>query len=521
MSRLTLLLVLTVGCAGTRSPLPDRALISEVISAPSVVPPAPITVLPLPPTAKTNPIPNQNILTLEEIFSNLSTTFPLILAIEQERVIANGGRLSAEGNFDTLLKARVSDQNGTFSNGRLDFSVDQPIMENGGSVFAGWRMGQGNFPIYYGDRKTADGGEFRAGFSLPILRDRPIDRRRVALRQAQILEQLADPFIQRTRLDISRAAAVAYWNWVAAGIQYRIASDLLNLARDRQDFVDERFKLGADPESVTVLNRRLTASRQESLLSAERTLQQAAIRLSLYYRTADGTAIVPAAERLPDTLLKLIPESPRSNQLEADIQIARQNRPEIIRFQLLKDRAATELALARNRTQPSLNFFAAASQDLGFSKKTFIGSGPFSTDRTNAEFGLSYELEAQRREALGRLRTAQGLLAQLTSQERFAFDEITAQVQDATSELIQTFKRLEQAREEYQQAIRVRDLETESFRRGRTSLIDLNLQEIATAEAQFKVAALAASYQRAINDYLITLGLDPAIQSTAKPNNQP
>jgi cobalt-zinc-cadmium efflux system outer membrane protein len=506
MFRFAALALLMAGCAATRSPLPDRAQIRETLSVP-VVPaaPAPDRLPDAPPILTDASRP----LSLDDVINQLSASFPLILAIEQERGIAAGQKLTAEGSFDTILRARAVDQSGTFSNGRVDLLAEQPILGNGGSVFAGWRVGDGNFPIYYGDRKTADGGEFRTGVVLPLARDRTIDRRRVALRQAQIQEQLADPTIRRARLDYARAAALAYWSWVAAGEQYRIARELLALARDRQGFVDERFKLGADPETLPVLNKRLTASREESLLSAERGLQSAAFRLSLFLRDPAGNPTVPAATQLPAGILDKMPAEPRRNQLADDVVVALRNRPEIERFQLLKERAATDLALARNRTRPGVNAFAAAAQDVGFSKKTAGGSGPFATDRTTAEFGVTFELEAQRRDALGRLRAAEALLAQLAAQERFARDEIAVQIQDATSEIVLTYKRLERAREEYRQAARVRELETESFRLGRTSLVDLNLQEIATAEAQLKIAVTAGAYYRAIAEYLAALGIEP------------
>ncbi len=509
------LFVLAAGCAGTRSPVPDRAMIREAIAVPAV-PEAPVPArLPEPPPQK--PVATQT-LGLDEVLNSLAGSFPLLLAMEQERAIAGGQRIAAEGSFDTLLRARAADQTGTFSSARLDFVAEQPILENGGSVFAGWRLGDGNFPIYNGDRKTADGGEFRAGVAVPLMRDRPIDRRRVALRQAQIQEQLADPMIRRARLDFSRAAAFAYWTWAAAGEQYRVARELLGLARDRQGFVDERFKLGADPETLPVLNKRLTASREESLLAAERGLQAAAFRLSLFLRDAAGNPVVPAPSRLPGGLLDGAIAPPRENQLAEDVAVAQRNRPELERFRLLKERAATDVALARNRTRPAVNAFAAAAQDVGFAKKTAGGDGPFATDRTTAEFGLTFELEAQRRDALGRLRTAEAQLAQTAAQERYARDEIAAQVQDATSELLLTYRRLERAREEYRLAVRVRDLETESFRQGRTSLIDLNLQEIATAEAQLKIVATTGAYYRAVAEYLTALGIEPGqTRSDVKP----
>jgi outer membrane protein, heavy metal efflux system len=499
----------TCGCAGTRSPIPDGANIIDPILISTLEEPTPPNPLPPAPTIPAPPTPVGGALRLENVISSVTNNFPLLLAVEQEREITAGQRLSAEGGFDTQLRARASDQNGSFSNGRLDFSAEQPILANGGSVFGGWRLGDGNFPIYSNDRKTADGGEFRAGITMPLLRDRNIDRRRVALRQAQISEQLADPLIMRARLDFARSAAFSYWSWVAAGEQYRIAQELLNLANVRQKLFDAQAKAGAIADTQVALNRRLVAAREEAVLASERLVQAAAIRLSLFLRTDNADPIIPQASQLPTDFFANEPTKPTADQLTVDVQTALQNRPEFTRLTLLKERAATDLALARNRIMPGLNAFVAASQDVGFSKKTFSGSGPFGTDRTNAEFGLTFELEAQRREALGRLRTAQGQMAQLLNQERYTRDEITTQVQDAVSELQLTSQRLERAREELKQANRVLELETASFKRDAINLVQLNLQEVAAAEAQVKVASLLAQYYRALAEYYTTLGLVP------------
>lgn len=493
------------GCAGLQSPAPPDAHL-DAVPLPPVLPPPPEVPPALPDPPPPVPAAGGAPLALPDVLASVRTHFPLLYAIEQEREIAAGQRLTAEGQFDTVLRARGAEQGGAFANGRLDAVVEQPVAETGGGVFAGWRLGQGNFPVYYGDRKTAEGGEFRAGFTLPLLRDRDIDRRRVALRQAQIAEQLADPAVRRARLDYLRSAAQAYWAWVGAGAQYRVAEELLKLARDRQAFIDERRAQNLDPETVQALNRRLAANREEARLAAERALQQAAIRLSLFLRDAAGNPVIPPAAALPADFLAAAPTPPAEAALRGDVQTALAGRPELVRFRLLKERAAADLALARNQALPALNAFAAVAQDVGSAKKTFTGEGPFATDRTAAEVGLAFELPVQRRDARGRERTAQAALAQALAQERYARDEITSQVQDAVSELVQTYARLQQAREELRQAVRVRELETEAYRGGRTSLIDLNLQEVAAAEAQAKVAGVLAAYYRAVAEYMAALG---------------
>lgn len=504
------------GCA-TRSPLPEGAYLRAQTEIPRLAPPSKPAPLPPPPN------PQQKLadgpLTLIEVLASVEAAFPLLYAIEQERGIAAGQRLASEGQFDPILRARGVDQAGTFSSARFDAGVEQATPFGGATTFAGWRFGNGNFPIYYGDRKTAEGGEFRAGVNLPLLQNRDIDPRRARLRSAQIAEKMADPTVRRARLDYFRGAAQSYWAWQAAGGQYRVAQYLLKLAADRQGLLDEQFKEKLIAESVVVLNRRLVAGREESLLGTERQLQQAALRLSLFLRDSAGNPVVPQPGWLLLDFIDLAPGVPDPARLAADVELAYAMRPELVRFQLEKERRAVELQLATNQLAPALNVYAQAAQDAGAAKKTFTGQGPFDTDRTTVEAGVQFEMPLPFRTARGLTATARAQLAQLLAQERFARDDIAAQVQDAVSELDLTYKRLGRAREELKQANRVLELETERYRAKQIGLVELNLQEIAAAEARAKVLGTLGAYFAAVANYRAALGLDgPAGDGAVLPN---
>ena len=508
------------GCAITESPLPPGAFVRKPILSPALHPPPVPADLPDPPVdppvltvpepdvtgAAPPPLPPGG-LALSDVLASVEAHFPLLYAVEQERAIAAGDRLAAEGNFDTMIRGRAMNQTGTFANTRIDGEVTQPLPWHGADLFAGWRNGQGNFPVYYGDRITGDGGEFRAGVRVPLLQDRAIDDRRVALRQAQIAEQLAEPVIHEARLDYMRSAARAYWTWVAAGARFQVADELLGLAENRQAFINEQRRLDLVAETVEALNRRLIATRQEARIVAERGLQQAAIQLSLYLRDENADPIVPRPDRLPVQFASAVPQEPDPDRLPTDIALALEARPELARIRLQKERLVTEFQLARNDQLPTLDLTAAANQDIGFAEKNFIGTGVFRTNRTAAEVGLVFEVPVERRDAKGRAIAARSALSQLLARERYQRDAITAEVQDAASELAQAYRRLARAREAYRQAVRVRELEAESFRGGRTSLVDLNIQEIAAAEEKAGVVSTLADYFRALADYQAALGV--------------
>lgn len=444
-------------------------------------------------------------LELQEVLRSVQQHFPLLYAIEQERGIAAGQRLASEGAFDLNVRSRGTTQGGTFPSNRLDLLGEQPTPFHGLTFFSGYRFGYGDFPVYYGDRLTADGGEFRAGAVLPLLKDGPIDRRRAALLQSQIAESLADPTIQRARIDYLRSAARVYWNWVAAGELYRVAADLLRIAKERQAGFEEQFRTGQISEFIVFDNRRLIAEREGAMIAGERRFQQTSFDLSMFLRDAAGNPIVPSAERLPPGFAEQQPSPPDTTQLGAEVQAAYAQRPELTRFMLLKERAAVELRLAENQTLPALNASVTGSQDMGYGKKE---PGIFALDRSVAEASLLLDVPLQRREAQGKVRAAQALLTQLLAQEQFARDQISAEVQDAVSNLQRTYERLQRAREEQRIALRVAEMEAERFRKGNSNLLEVNLREIAAAGAKAKVVETLADLFRAGAEYRAALGLD-------------
>src|SRR5690606_6075558 len=84
----------------------------------------------------------------------------------------------------------------------------------GTRFFGGYRLGLGNWPIYYQNYDTLDAGAYIAGFEMPLLRNGPIDAERARLWQAEIERRQVVPQVSRERIQLVRNAARTYWNWV-------------------------------------------------------------------------------------------------------------------------------------------------------------------------------------------------------------------------------------------------------------------------------------------------------------------
>lgn len=478
--------------ANEPGPTPERL--------PEVPPSRSISTAAPPPSPEVNAGPLQ----LGDVLLSVDQGFPLLLAILEERTIASGQRLAAEGAFDTNLVALQNLTNGSYTNNRFDLLLEQATPVHGVSFFGGYRRSNGDFPIYNDGRKTGENGELRGGFLVPLLRNGPIDKNRASLRQAQISETLADPVIQAARLSFLRAGAQAYWLWVASGERFRIEDELLKIAKDRQTGIETSVKAGQRPEIEAIDNRRSIVEREGRVIAAERSVQQAAIVLSLYYRDNAGNPLVPTAAQLPKTFIQLNPDQPKSDLLKQDIETAYSNRPELMRFQLLKERVAVDLQLAENTNLPTLSGGMSGSQDLGKGKQT--SSSPFDAQALEANFLLSMPL--QFRQARGDQQRFRGVLMQLQMQEQFQRENIGAEVQDAVSSLDRAYARFMKAKEEAEIAKRVVQLEKTRFENGGGTILEVNLRELAAADAQRRVVDALADYYRATADYRAALGLD-------------
>jgi len=441
-------------------------------------------------------------LALDEVLFAVEYNYPLLRAIEQERGIAGGRLVSTMGAFDLNLNAGADGQGTTYDNFRSGVGVSQGLPVGGIGAFAGYRNGYGDFATYNLGQKTADGGEFRAGLSIPLLRDRAIDRPRANIQQARLDVALAEPVIERQRLDFQRAASRTYWNWVAAGQRLQVVENLVKLAVERDDQLKARVEAGPVANIERIDNQQNIALRNGVLVQAQRGFQQATIDLSLFLRDGSGSPTLAGADRLPS-----FPEVQPIDleTFDASLQTAFDLRPEPRRLRLQRDKAAVELRLATNQTLPSVNAVVAASQDLGGGKSSL--SGPNGLDRTTLSAGVAFQLPLQQRDARGRVMQAQAQLAQIDQQLRHAEDVVRAEVQDTFSALERAFEFYQQAKKRVELARLVARAEREQLRQGRSDVLRVTLREQAAFDAEVVEIGAQQDYFRALADFLVALGV--------------
>lgn len=439
-------------------------------------------------------------LTLDAVIHSVYESYPLLQAALYLRNIAQGETIAAQGAFDLKLKGSSENgPNGYYQTYRQNIGVAQPLY-GGGEVFAGYRIGRGDFQPWYLERQTNDGGEFKAGIGVPLLQNVDIDPRRAALWQAQYGRYLAEPDIQAQLIDFVRAASYAYWEWVAAGENYRIAEYVLNLAVDRTGRIEDQVTAGLiDPPELTD-NLRLVAERRAKLAEATRKLDQCAVKLSLYRRDAQGRPQVPSRELLP----KFPPPPPlSSNSLEGEIAVALEQRPELKALDWQRRQLEVEYAQADNQTLPNLDAVVAGSQDVG---------EPTSKKRDKSQFeleaGLFLDVPIQRRKARGKMTVVEGKLAQLSAKRRLVGDKIAVDVEAARIGLEFALKQVEEATAAVRMAEELASRERRNLELGLSDVLKVTLREQYAAESALKAIDALLVYYQSLADYRAALGMD-------------
>lgn len=450
------------------------------------------------------PVERAPVLTLESVLEAAVRSFPVLLAAESRREAAAGERLAAEGGFDTTMKMRTNwSIAGLYENRNYDVSIEQPTGLWGTTFFGGWRRGSGDYPIYEGKSVTADSGEFRAGFTVPLWRNGPIDRRRAGLAQAELGQLIADHDYDAALLDVQRLASLRYWDWVAAGRRLAIARSLLAVAEQRDLGLRARIEHGDAAAIEATDNRRAILERRERLVTAERLLEQSSILLSLYWRDVEGKPRLPEMGQLPDGFPEPDPRPPLDT--ENAIEQALHTRPELRKLEQQRKQAEIEREWARNQQAPGVDLSVMGARDLGY-------AGSKLANREEFYAGLSIDLPLQRRVAQGRTQTASAQVQRIDTEYRLAADRIAAEVKDALSALRAAERRVGLARQQREAARQLEEGERARFDLGDSNLLFVNLRELAAGDAALSEAEALNAFFKAKADYRAAVGTMDGIQ---------
>lgn len=415
-------------------------------------------------------------LQLSQVLASSRRFAPAILEALATARAADGRVLASEGAFDLLFTGEgYSRVTGFYDGTYLQGKAIQPLTNNGGQLEASYRVSRGDFPVYEDYSFTDRLGELKVRGVFALLRDRYIDDRRFGQRNALIERDIAGLDALIIAIGVQQRAIQAYGQWVAAGQQVRIYRDLVGLAEDRQDGIRRQVQLGARAAILLTENQQNLLRRQSLLVSAERDLANAAQRLSLFWRDADGRPLVATPADLPSGL----PMIPAARATDPAAVLAR--RPDIKLIEQRLEQGEARLELERNRLLPSLRLFAEAGQDFGEQ-----GLGGRSRDPFEAMVGFTFSMPLQNRAAKGQVAAAEASITALEWRRRQSEEQITAEIAQLSTNLTTAERLAVLARDEEVQAEKLASGERRLFQAGASDFFLVNLREDAAANAAIR-----------------------------------
>jgi len=442
-------------------------------------------------------------LLLPEVLASVKKQYPPFLAALIDQDIAKGRIRQALGSFDLNLNSGGAKSLAGPNNGAAGYAIlDQPLPFWGGSVYGGYTsyadyylLSSGYLPNYNKNNSLGNSeGVGLVGLRIPLLRDGVIDERRAKLWQAKIDQELADPVILRQYLDFIRAATISYYTWVASGHRLALTEELLRIAQDRDTAIAEQIKLGATAPIVQVNNQQMVVSREIAMVVAKRRFQASAIELSLFYRTPESSQpIIAQRGRLP----KNFPPQPlfEESRMTADLAKAVFQRPEMRRIELLIEKADIDQRLAKNTLLPNLDVGLLAAQPA------FYGE-------TELEGLVQLKMPLQQREAEGRVDVANSAMSRLNLEKQFTRDRIVADVRDAFVSVDAAYDALKKTQRNVALARQLQSAEQERLKLGATDLLNLQIREQFTFDAEVLGVDAQADYFRAQANYDAAVAAD-------------
>jgi outer membrane protein TolC len=281
-------------------------------------------------------------------------------------------------------------------------------------------------------------------------------------------------------------AATNYWDWVAAKRKLVVARDLFELAQFRAKAVTDRVNAGDLPAIDQAEAEAEVFNRQEAFTKADRDLQKAAFKLSLYLWLPDGQrAFSPEPEQVPEQWNAPAPYSD-TQAIEGE-KFALERRPELRALALNRQITQVDLNLARNQRRPGVELTFSPGRDTGVGS---IG--------TTFKGGINFSLPLRQRTADGRIGAASFKINKIEFDTINQRQQISTQVFDAISAINTSYERYRAALQAVELNQRVEEGEREKFRLGDSTLFVVNQRERATAQARIKLIEIQAEYEQAV-----------------------
>ncbi|TPE44896.1 TolC family protein [Pontibacter mangrovi] len=340
---------------------------------------------------------------------------------------------------------------------------------------------------------TSSEGLSSVGISVPLGQGLFIDERRATIRQARLMQDVAEA--ERVKLinKLLLQATKDYWDWLLYFRQVQLYQEAVELAEFRLQAVRARVQESDLAAIDTVEALTEVQTRQVLLQEAQLGYNNARLMVATHLWAEDETPLELQETTTPALTGSEIVPLPQ-NELQQLLETAKANHPDLRKLSLKGEQLQLDRRVAADKLKPKLNAEYNLLQSDFYMR-------PEAIDRAymgeNYKLGLSFSLPLFLREERGKLQLTkakqQANALELTQTTREVENSILA----AYNEWLALEEQIRLQEQMVENANTLRNGEAVRFQNGESSLFLVNSREMKLMEAQVKLYTLRAKYAKA------------------------
>lgn len=332
-----------------------------------------------------------------------------------------------------------------------------------------------------------------AGISIPLAKNLLMDKRRAALKTAQLMKESAAATRSAALNDLVKDALSAYWTWVMYYQEFRILDEVVRINETRFRLVLTGYQLGDRPaiDTLEALSQLQTfvVQREQALLD----YRNAALELSVYLWNAEEKPVllpadvVPAPAALqPATVTSPVPV------LDSLLAVAREQHPELQLYQYKLKTLEVDRRLKFQELLPTINLqYNQLGKGYDLLKTS---TGPLLEN--NFRYGLTIGMPLRLSAGRGAYRKARLKIQETGFEQVQKMRQIELKVSQYYNELLALQQQLSLQEAVTKQYYLLQRAEETRFSNGESSLFLVNSRETKYLEARRKLTALQAKLNK-------------------------
>ncbi|WP_018619707.1 TolC family protein [Spirosoma luteum] len=353
------------------------------------------------------------------------------------------------------------------------------------------------------EERTPSSGLSGVGLAVPVGQGLLIDARRNAVRQAGLMQNLAEADRVKQVNKILFDAAKTYWEWFLAHRQRVLLTDGYELANRRFQALRERALLG-DAAIIDTTEALITV--QDRLVQQQQAIvdeQNARLRVSTFLWNANGQPVELPDEARPQEALLILPDE---GTLQLLLDQANRQHPDLLKLSVKNQQLVLEERFRRAMIQPQVLLNASLLSETPTVDAGYQWGSYYSFRPQNYKIGMDFVFPLFLRKERGKLREVQVKNEQVVLEQQQTGRLINNTLQAAYNQLRVLADQINVQQQTIQNQQKLLMAEQQKFDLGESSLFLVNSRETKLIDLRLKGEELKTKYQKALAELYFAAG---------------